>query len=72
MYIKIENHTGISCTNTSHADFNGSPLEYARDLIRTRSPLTYGDYIQIVKASNNQYQLYSMPGWNLLYTITGV
>ena len=71
MSIKIYDYTLVNSA-TRYTEYNGTPLQYARELIRAASPLTYANCIQIVKASNNQYQLYSMPGWNLLYTITGV
>jgi hypothetical protein len=71
MYIEIQDHTLIN-SKTRNTEYNGSPLQYARDLIRSRSPLAYCDCIQIVKASETQYQLYGNPGWNLLFTITGV
>ena len=71
MRIKIDNHTLVN-RKTRYTDYNGSPLECARDLIRSRSPFTYCDIIQVVKVNENQYQLYGNPGWNLLFTVTGV
>ena len=71
MNIRIQDHTLIN-SKTRYTNYNGSPLQYARDLIRTRSPFTYCDKIQVVKVNETQYQLYGCPGWNLLYTVTGV
>ena len=71
MNIRIQDHTLIKSV-TRYTDYNGCLLEYARDMIRTSTPFTYCDIIQIVKVNENQYQLYGNPGWNLLFTITGV